>query len=138
MFHQAVAESLGLSVTEFKCLDITSRIGPVTAGQLAEYTGLSTGAITGLVDRLEQAGFVKRQSDPKDRRKVLIQAVSMRGAEVGKLFESLARSMGALISTYPPDQAELILDFMRSAVEVMRGETQKLRAVMLKSGQLSR
>jgi DNA-binding MarR family transcriptional regulator len=127
MFHQLVAERIGLSVTDFKCFDIASRIGPVTAGQLSEYTGLTTGAITGVIDRLEKAGFVTRQQDPNDRRKVMIAAVADRMPDSGKLFQSLAQSMSALISSYSAENAEMLLEFMQRVVDVMRQETQKLR-----------
>jgi DNA-binding transcriptional ArsR family regulator len=72
MFHQAIAERLGLNATDHKALDLLGRAGPITAGELAELTGLTTGAITGIIDRLEKAGFVRRENDPKDRRRVII------------------------------------------------------------------
>src|SRR5262249_43014336 len=64
MFHQAVADRLGMNVTDHKCADILERNGPMTAGELAERTGLTTGAITGVIDRLEKAGFVRRAEHP--------------------------------------------------------------------------
>src|SRR5690349_23076125 len=73
LFHDAVASRIGLSATESKCLDIALRAnGPLTAGKLAEQTGLTTGAITGVLDRLERAGFIRREKDEADRRQVLI------------------------------------------------------------------
>src|SRR6516225_8343013 len=66
MFHQAVADRLGLNPTDHKCLDLVHRAGGATAGDLAEWTGLTTGAITGLIDRLERAGFVRREDHPGD------------------------------------------------------------------------
>ncbi|MGH2460296.1 MAG: MarR family winged helix-turn-helix transcriptional regulator, partial [Chloroflexota bacterium] len=64
LFHEAIAERLGMSATEWKCLDVLGRAGPITARELAEQTGLTTGAITGLVDRLERAGYVRRVPNP--------------------------------------------------------------------------
>src|SRR5579863_9203972 len=72
LFHQAVADHLGMLVTDHKCADILLRAGPITAGELAERTGLTTGAITGVIDRLEKAGFARRAKDPNDRRRVII------------------------------------------------------------------
>src|SRR5690349_6128631 len=74
LFHQAVAERLGIGSTDHKCLDIAARAStdqPLTAGQLAELTGLTTGAITGVLDRLEKAGFIRREKHPHDRRQVV-------------------------------------------------------------------
>src|SRR5438270_3489198 len=75
LFHQAIADRLGLNVTDHKCLDILERTGPMTAGEMAQQTGLTTGAITGVIDRLEQAGFVRRAEDPNDRRRVIIEPI---------------------------------------------------------------
>src|SRR6516164_9446091 len=72
LFHQAIADRLGMNVTDHKCADILLRAGPITAGELAQRTGLTTGAITGVIDRLEKAGFVRRVRDPGDRRRVVV------------------------------------------------------------------
>src|SRR5574342_463312 len=71
LYSQAVAERLRINSTDLECLDHISR-GPVTAGRLAELTGLTTGAITGVIDRLERIGLVRREHDPDDRRKPLV------------------------------------------------------------------
>src|SRR2546428_6403111 len=67
LFHAAVAERLGLSATDHKYADLIARQGPMTAGELADRAGLTTGAITGVLDRLEQAGWGPRERDPHDR-----------------------------------------------------------------------
>src|SRR5580698_4319814 len=71
VFHDLVGRCLGVSATDRKCLDLLSR-GPVTAGELARFTGLTTGAVTGIIDRLVKAGYAERISDPEDRRRVLV------------------------------------------------------------------
>src|SRR5438105_15388836 len=87
MLHAAVAERLGLNITDHKALDFACRGGgPVTAGELAELTGLTTGAITGVIDRLEKAGFARRERDPNDRRRIILRPTS-RAREIGRLFE---------------------------------------------------
>src|SRR5215204_1827075 len=73
MFHQAVADILGLHVTDHKCLDFIYRFGAMPAGRLADLTGLTTGAITGIIDRLIEAGYVRRTNDPKDRRRTIVE-----------------------------------------------------------------
>src|ERR687897_3534396 len=73
MFHQAVADELGLNITDHKCLDLIHRYGAMPAGRLAELTGLTTGAVTGIIDRLEGAGYVRRTDDPKERRRIIVE-----------------------------------------------------------------
>src|SRR6266508_1520346 len=73
MFHQAIANVLGLHITDHKCLDLIYRFGAMPAGRLAELTGLTTGAVTGIIDRLEKAGYVRRTDDPKDRRRTIVE-----------------------------------------------------------------
>src|SRR5215468_4932005 len=82
MFHQAVADRLGMNITDHKCADILARTGPITAGDLARRTGLTTGAITGVIDRLEREGFVRRVRDPHDRRRVIVEPVVKRMEQV--------------------------------------------------------
>ncbi len=73
LFHQAVADRLGMNVTDHKCAGILTQSGPITAGDLAVRTGLTTGAVTGVIDRLEKAGFVRRVRDGTDRRRVIVE-----------------------------------------------------------------
>src|SRR5690348_11776952 len=74
LFHSRIAEQMGLSGTDHKCLELVLRSAePITAGRIAQLSGLSTGAVTGVIDRLEQRGFVRRVRDPHDRRKVLVE-----------------------------------------------------------------
>src|SRR3979490_3402685 len=73
-FDQAVADAIGLNRTDMRCLDVLSREGPVTAGRLAEATGLTSGAMTTALDRLERAGYARRTRDATDRRRVLVEA----------------------------------------------------------------
>src|SRR4051794_9372852 len=76
LFHSAIADRLGVGVTDVKCYSILRQTGPITAGDLAERVGLTTGAITGVIDRLEQAGLVRRVRDPNDRRRVVLEVLS--------------------------------------------------------------
>src|SRR6266496_5266946 len=72
MFSQAVADKVGLHSTDQECLDFLLLNGPSTAGQLSKYTGLTSGAVTAMVDRLIKAGYVRREHSEEDRRKVVI------------------------------------------------------------------
>ncbi len=128
MYHQAVAERLGLSVTDLKCLDLVADAeAPVTAGQLAELSGLTTGAITGVLDRLEHAGFVQRETDPQDRRRVVIRPQPTRSAEVDAFFEPLTRAQEELFTRYSDEQIALLLDYVSRSTTMLRDETARLR-----------
>jgi DNA-binding MarR family transcriptional regulator len=128
LFHQAIADSLGMNVTDHKCADVLSRTGPITAGELARRTGLTTGAITGVIDRLEKAGFVRRAKDPDDRRRVVIEPIVERMERViGPLFASMARSAGELCARYSTEELAVIRDFTMRAREMADEETRKLR-----------
>jgi len=127
MFHNAIAERLGLNVTDHKCLDYIIRTENVTAGRLSQVTGLTTGAITGVIDRLEKAGFARRQPDPRDRRKVIIVPRPEKLAELSKLFDPLNRKMARVMARYSARDFEVLIDFMQRIGDVMREENLKLR-----------
>jgi DNA-binding MarR family transcriptional regulator len=128
MFHQAVADRLGMNVTDHKCADILLRAGPLTAGELARRTGLTTGAITGVIDRLAEAGFVRRAKDPGDRRRVIIEPNLKRiERQIAPLFDSMARAAAGLCDPYSTQELALILDFTTRACQMALEETTKLR-----------
>jgi DNA-binding MarR family transcriptional regulator len=114
LYSQAVAERLGMNSTDLECLDHVLR-GPVTAGALAEATGLTTGAITGVIDRLERVGLVRRERDSGDRRKILVRALPAVEERVVPLFEPMERAAMAALSRYRDDELALLLDFLTRA-----------------------
>ena len=114
VFHAAVAERLGLNPSDHKCADlICHETGPITAGRLAEVTGLSTGAITGVVDRLERAGFVSRVPDPEDRRRVVITGCDKRTPDMRHMFLPMMEGMAKLCDSYSNQELSLIAGFMQ-------------------------
>jgi DNA-binding MarR family transcriptional regulator len=128
LFHQAIADRLGMHVTDQRCLDILSRTGPITAGELAHRTGLTTGAITGVIDRLEKAGFVRRAKDKADRRRVVIEPVVERiEKEIAPLFKSIASLMGDLCDHYSTQQLAIIRDFIARVHQGAYKQIQRLR-----------
>jgi DNA-binding MarR family transcriptional regulator len=128
LFHQAIADRLGMNVTDHKCAGILSRSGPITAGELARRTGLTTGAITGVIDRLEQAGFARRARDSSDRRRVIIEPDPKRiERKIVPLFDSMGRSSARLFDSYTAEELTLILDFTVRARAIAEEETRKLR-----------
>jgi DNA-binding MarR family transcriptional regulator len=139
MFHQAVAEQLGLGPTDHKCLgfiaDHHAGEGHMTPGLLADLTGLTTGAVTGVIDRLESAGFVRREKDPSDRRQVIVRPVPQRMAEVAALFEPIGRAGERLCAKYSAKELELISGFIQGSIEITKAEALRLRAEKLGSTQ---
>lgn len=128
LFHQAIADRLGISPTDLKCLDFASSgPGPITAGRLAEVSGLTSGAITGVINRLEKAGLVNREQDPNDRRKVIIVVNPSVPDKVVGLFGSMTDSMMELCSRYDDRDLALVLDFVSRAAEATHNEATKLQ-----------
>jgi DNA-binding MarR family transcriptional regulator len=135
MFHQAVADRLGMNITDHKCADILSRTGPISAGELARRTGLTTGAITGVIDRLERAGLARRSADPKDRRRVIIEPQPKRMERViGPLFESMAHATAELCARYTTPELAIIRDFAARAHEMAYEQARKLREGIATTG----
>lgn len=127
MFHQAIADRLGLNVTDHKCIDLLLLNGPMTAGELAAQTGLTTGAITAVIDRLEKAGFARRNDDPRDRRRVIVAVVAKRTREIERLFEPFGAAFREFSSRYNDAELAVILDFMSGSCESLHDSTLRLR-----------
>jgi Transcriptional regulators len=84
--------------------------------------------VTTVVDRLEQKGYVYRENDPKDRRKVIIKPNFQKvGASLGPIFQSFGQAMGKVMSGYTPDEIRVIQDYIAKSTEVFKQETQKLK-----------
>lgn len=128
MLNHAVAERLGLHPTSWECLSMLFEHGTMPAGRLAELTGLTTGAITGLVDRLEEAGFVARQRDPADRRRVIVELAPTAFQRVHPLFGPMLYDMHTLHRGYTCDQMAAMRSCLQGAADVLRHHALRLRA----------
>ena len=131
MFHQAVADILGLHITDHKCLDFIYRFGAMPAGRLAELSGLTTGAVTGIIDRLEEAGYVRRANDPKDRRRTIVEPTKNKRLErkIEVLFIPLRDRMHNLLSSYSDGELVFLLNATTKMLEQTREESKKLRGL---------
>ena len=131
VFHEAVGRLLGLSAVERKCVDVLRRLGPVTAGTIGEHTGLTTGAVTGLMDRLEKAGYVRRARDPHDRRKVVVQLLpnGQMDALLATAFDPFTDDMTKMAARYSDAEFRAIADWIRRTTDVLVANTQRIMSL---------
>ena len=128
IFSQTVANAVGISSSDLECLDFLNIEGRVTAGRLAELTGLTTGAVTGLVDRMEKAGLVRRERDEEDRRKVYIARVPEALGRIGRFYEPLQKAVTKNWEGYTDAELKLVLRFMTEGYDTMLGVLDDLKA----------
>jgi len=130
LFQEAIASRLGLNATDYRCLELMLRKGQMTAKALAEEVRLTTGAITSIVDHLENAGYVERLENPKDRRSVIIRPLlTHRGLEkkLGDAMVAYRAAVSKLFGRYDANQVAIIVGFLREFVLILKAETSKLR-----------
>ncbi|MEU8663738.1 MarR family transcriptional regulator [Actinoplanes philippinensis] len=108
VFRYAIADRLGLTVSDLECLDFLADAGPATAGRIAERTSLTTGAVTSMLRRLQQAGFVTADRDPADRRRVIVTLCPERADELERPYERFAQRAARLIDGYSLDELTLL------------------------------
>jgi len=118
LHSQAVAKRAGLASIDLECLDMILLAGPVTAGQIMEHTKLTSGAVTGLIDRLARKGYVERAADPQDRRKVIVRIVPEAIRPLQELFAPMAERSAALMQQYSAEELELIAGFVEKGTAI--------------------
>lgn len=126
LHQQNVAASLGLYNNDLISVDILRETGPITAGELSKKTGLATGSVTALIDRLEKVGYVRRQNDPSDRRRVIIVPEYEYKEEVSNTYLPLHSAMVELASSYTAEELELITQFLGKASTVLEEQIHHL------------
>ena len=128
LMGQAAADRIGINATDLNCLNILSFSGHLTAGELAKATGLTTASITGVIDRLEEAGFVRRERDPHDRRRVVVRlSLDKAVKEVASVFVPMLRDWREMAARYSDDELRLIVDFYGRVEQVFRKHLIRLR-----------
>jgi DNA-binding MarR family transcriptional regulator len=122
--HQAIAQSVGLNATDTKCIDLILRApgGSVTAGWLSDVTGLTTGAITHILDRLEKRQFIARERDTQDRRKVLIRVRPESLEPLSPKYEAIGKAYMSLVERYSDKELQLICGYLEKASETSQRE----------------
>lgn len=112
MLSQAVGGRLDLRAVDLECLDLIDRYAPLTPTALARHAGVHPATLTGILNRLESAGWITRDRDPGDRRAVVLTAVRERNAEILRLYAPMNRSLDQILARYTPEQLELLADFL--------------------------
>ena len=130
IFHHFIGERLRLNPTDHKCLDLIFRAeAPMTATKLAEETGLSTGTITGVMDRLEKAGYTKRKRDAKDRRLIFIEPLVDKAiTKLGPIFEPIRQASLELYCKYTDEELRVILDYITNCNRMTQELTSEMKA----------
>jgi DNA-binding MarR family transcriptional regulator len=119
---EAVAARFRLHRTDLRCLEIVARGGPLSAGALAEQGGLSTSAVTSVIDRAERLGDLRRVSDPGDRRRVLVEVTEQGRRRGREAFSGLQQGTEQLLRRYSPDELRLLAGFVEEVSSVVAGQ----------------
>jgi DNA-binding MarR family transcriptional regulator len=126
---QTIADQLGLNRTDFRCVQMLGQFGPMTAGQLAELSGLTTGAVTSVIDRLERDGYARRVRDDADRRRVFVELTPAAGQRMGAIYRELVIDSAATMADYTDDELILLRDFMHRGRQVTLNHVERVKAM---------
>lgn len=135
LHNHAIAEFIGCHPTDQECIDLLDWTGPLSAGEIGVHLGLSSGAVTGLIDRLESGGWVRRERDPQDRRRVVVHLATERGAELWPLFQPLSEAVDAYRDRLNERDLRVVVDFLEFANEAIAEATRHARRLTEGSGQ---
>ena len=127
MFRNAMNEWVGINATDMECLRLLFLKGVSTPSELARHTGLTSGATTAMLDRLEKVGFIERQPNPDDRRGTLIVPAKSSAEKAASWFESARKAQGELISSYSEKELEIIADVFERFTKLWEQEREKIR-----------
>lgn len=134
LFDASVAELSGLNRTQWRCLDILGTRGPLTAGQLATASHLTTGAVTAVIDHLEAAGLVRRQRDTVDRRRVIIETTEEVTRRAAPVYGPLIAESEEVHAVFDAGQLEVIADFVRRERGLLARHTDRVREMLTLQG----
>jgi DNA-binding MarR family transcriptional regulator len=126
-YDELVAARLGINRSDLRCLDLLHETGTMTAGQLAQGSGLTSGATTRMLDRLERAGYLRRLADPGDRRRVFVELTPQARKLAGELYGPF-EAAGVGLKRYPPDQLTLLRDFLDGGRRLYEQRAARLEA----------
>ena len=126
-FRNAMSEWAGLNVTDMECLRLLFQKGIATPSELSRFTGLTSGATTAMLDRLEKAGLIERRPNPNDRRGTLIAPAPSSGEKAASWFESARKAQDELVSSYSESDLEIIADVFERFAKLWDQEREKVK-----------
>ena len=126
LLNHQVGRRLGIRSVDFDCLNVIQQQGPFGAAALSRLTGLHPATMTGVLDRLQAAGWIAREADPTDRRAVAIRALPDRLPSVLALFAGMSRSMNRILATYGDAELEVLASFVQQTAAAARGAATEL------------
>ena len=129
VLSQLIADKSGLSPTDLETLGFLEQEGPVTAGRLAELSGLTTGAVTRLIDRLEAAKYVRRRDDPDDRRRVVVELDRARLKEFAPFYDPMREDSVKILERYSEKELELIARLLADMNDFGQRHADRIRAL---------
>lgn len=127
LYSIAVSDHLGINLSDLMCLGILSASGPITAGQLASLIGLSTGSVTGLVDRLERLDLVHREREEQDRRRITIHLNARRAEKIGEAFVPMLEAGWQHLEQFTDDDLVVLQRYVDGAIDLMSDATRNIR-----------
>lgn len=128
LFHQAAADSVGLSGTDYQASNLLDLDGPMTSGELARRLGLSLAAASRLVDRLIDAGIARREPDPADRRRVVVQHTGVLPGDLARTLDGVREPIAAALATMSSEQLSGIARYIDAAGQAYSESARSLRA----------
>ena len=128
-FEDAAAVFFGVNRTAMRCMEVLDRTGQLTAGEIARQTGLTSGAATALLDRLERAGYLRRLRDPADRRRILVELTDQARAASAEIYGPMAEAV-AEFERYTDAELELLTDFLRTGSGLLLDNTERIRSLI--------
>jgi DNA-binding MarR family transcriptional regulator len=137
LFDDVVAMLAGLNRTDMRCLDLVAQHGPMTAGDLATAARLTSGAITAVLDRLEERGVVRRVRDTADRRRVLVEVSVDMDALSEPVFGPFVAEASTSIAGYSDRDLKVIIRFLRNSRELLTKHTTRLHELLARQGKIT-
>jgi DNA-binding MarR family transcriptional regulator len=128
-FDNLAAQRLGVNETDLHCLNIIENAGGVTAGELANQSGLTTGAVTGVIDRLERKGFARRVPDPADRRRVKVEVTKAFYSRAEAIWGPVAAEWASSLARFSGEQLDSFNQILRTTNEITRNQLDRLRGM---------
>ena len=126
-FDEIACTKLGINRTDLRCLNIVDNEGPMTAGRLAERSGLTTAAVTSVLDRLERAGYARRVREQKDRRQVIVELTPLLEERAGPIWGPLGDDANAALARMTVEELQSLADFFRLGIELNEKHAERVR-----------